>query len=230
MKRNKFIMGITVVVMIASLIMPGLVLCLLEDHHIKYGYDVSPYRFDPDHINKESILIKTIYSKYNDEKYTISTRDTFEYAQPYIEIDGTIYRNEPLIRLKELEAIGLIQNAFFKYVETNQNMISRVNEFRNENMHYEKIRISLPDDHYENAFMAFEIEKSTDKIISLKMPKKYVTCTRDVMDKYIQYLGLTQNDWVYENRSVHSSENGLEIKTEEIHHMMSITIVPYNEK
>ena len=78
--------------------------------------------------------------------------------------------------------------------------------------------------------MAFEIEKSTDKIISLKMPKKYVTCTRDVMDKYIQYLGLTQNDWVYENRSVHSSENGLEIKTEEIHHMMSITIVPYNEK
>ena len=71
-------MGITVVVMIASLIMPGLVLYLLEDHHIKYGYDVSPYRFDPDHINKESSLIKTIYSKYNDEKYTISTRDTFE--------------------------------------------------------------------------------------------------------------------------------------------------------
>ncbi len=161
-------------------------------------------------------------------KYSISTSDTYEFLTLYYEVNGQKVENEELIKLQELEKIGMIKNNFFTYLEKNESMITRISEYQSDNMNYSKIRIFLPTNDFSIAFMSFEVEHKTGKIIALKVPKEYVNIQSDVMKDYVSYLGFFENDWIYETNSIHSITNRLEIKVEDINNVISISRAPYN--
>ncbi len=226
--KNKFIIGIFTIIVIASLIIPKIALFLLEDRNIDKLYKTNANMLQANNIKNEDVLIKTIYSKYNGEKYSISTSDTYEFATLYYEIDGEKVPNKELVKLQELEKLGMIKNSLFSYLEKNKTMIARINEYQSDNMNYSKIRIFLPTNDYSIAFMSFEVEHTTGKIMALKIPKEYVNVQMDVMKDYAEYLGFSKSDWIYEKKSIKSLTNKLEIKVEDINNIISISIVPYN--
>lgn len=226
--ENKKLIGIFILVIITSLIIPKVVLYFLEENNVEEMYQVSLNMFYAKNINSENALIKTIYSKYTNEKYNISTSDEFSYTVPYYEINGKQIENKVLIKLSELESLGMIKDTFFEYIKSNENMIFRTNRFYNESINYSKIRVFLPADNYSTTVISFEVENKTAKIISLKIPREYIISTKDVMQDYVQYLDLKGNDWVYGNNSIRSVSNGIEIKIEDINNIVSISIVPYN--
>ena len=216
--KNKFVMGLFVLIVVLSLLVPKIVLSLLEDRYIEQMDHTRVL----ESIKEESVLIKTIYSKYNGEKYRVSINDTYEV------LDGETLKNEELIKLQELENVGMIQNHFFTYLVNNKSMIVRINTYQNDSMNYKKIRIFLPTNDFRVAFMSFEVEHTTGKIIALKIPKEYVDVQRDVMKDYVNYLGFSKSDWIYEANSIQSMTNRLEIKVEEINNIVSISVVPYH--
>ena len=71
------------------------------------------------------------------------------------------------------------------------------------------------------------MEDITGKIIGLKIPKEYIVIERETLEKYITYLELDSEDWVFENNSIISKLNKIEIKLENINSFISISIVPY---
>lgn len=228
MKQNKLIL-IFISIFVISLITPASILYLLEDYNIKNMHELSSIAFDNNYTVNESPIVRTVYSKYKNEKYRVTTGDRMLYAEPYTTIDGETLENDVLIKLKELEGIEMLQEVFFKDIKANKDMIERTNDFRSEKITYSKTRIFLPNDNYKNAFMSFEVENITGKIIALKAPKQYVNTTKDILESYIDYLGLKSNEWVYEENSVKSSNLKIEIKIEDINNIVSVNIVPYND-
>lgn len=228
MKQNKKIIYGFIFIFLISLIIPKFALYLLEDKNISKMYVTNSNMFATNNLKSENPIIKTIYSKYSNEKYNVTTGDNFEYADLYTEIEGEIITNNTLLKLKELEDIGMIKSTFFEYIKSNKNMISRINDFNNESITYSKTRIFLPKDDYTTAFMSFEVENRTGKIIALKIPKEYVNLKKDVMEEFLKYLGLENDTWNYESNSIKSLSNQIEIKIEDINNIYSLSIVPYN--
>ena len=107
-------------------------------------------------------------------------------------------------------------------------MITRINKYQSENIDYSKIKIFLPTNNFSVAFMSLEVENTTGKIISLKVPKEYINVNTDIIKDYVNYLGFSKNDWTYETNSSKSITNKLEIKVEDINNIISINIVPLN--
>ena len=226
--KNKFIIGLFVLIVILSLITPKIALFLLEDNRIDKIYKSNANILQESNTKDEAVLIKTIYSKYNGERYSISTSDTYEFPTLYYEVNGQKVENEELVKLQELEKIGMIKNNFFTYLEKNESMIARISEYQSDNMSYSKIRIFLPTNDFSIAFMSFEVEHKTGKIIALKVPKEYINVQSDVMKDYVSYLGFSKSDWIYETNAIKSTTNRLEIKVEDINSVISISIVPFN--
>ncbi|MDE6141464.1 MAG: hypothetical protein K2G03_02565, partial [Bacilli bacterium] len=100
MKQNKKIMYGFVFVFITSLLIPKFALYLLEDRNISNMYVTNSNMFATNNLKSENAIIKTIYSKYSNEKYKVSTGDKFEYADLYTEIEGETFTNETLVKLK----------------------------------------------------------------------------------------------------------------------------------
>ena len=115
--KNKFIIGIFILTIALSLIIPKIVLFWLEDKNIDKLYKGNANILKISTTKDESIITKTIYSKYNGEKYNISTNDTYKRPTIHYEADGKQMENEELIKLQELEKIGMINNDLFSYLE-----------------------------------------------------------------------------------------------------------------
>lgn len=228
MTQNKKIICIFGLIVLASLLIPKIALYLLEDSNINKIYITDSNMFATNNLKSENAIIRTIYSKYSNEKYKVSTGDKFEYATAYTQIEGETFTNDTLVKLKALEDIGMIKSIFFEYIKSHNNMIARINDFESESITYSKTRIFLPNDNYSTAFMSFEVENRTGKIIALKIPKEYVNSNKDVMKNYIKYLGLESDNWNYESNSIKSVSSQIEIKIEDINNIISLSIVPYN--
>lgn len=228
MKQNKKIIYGFVFVFITSFLIPKIALYLLEDNNISNMYVTNSNMFATNNLKSENAIIRTIYSKYSNEKYKVTTGDKFEYATAYTQIEGETITNDTLVKLKELEDIGMIKSIFFEYIKSHNNMIARINDFESESITYSKTRIFLPNDNYSTAFMSFEVENRTGKIIALKIPKEYINSNKDVMKSYIKYLMLESDNWNYESNSIKSVSNHIEIKIEDINNTISLSIVPYN--
>lgn len=226
--KNKLVMGIFIFFILLSLIVPKIALFLLEDNNIDKIYKSNINILKNGNINDENVLIKTIYAKYNGEKYSVKTTDTYEIPTPYYEVNGEKIKNEELVKLQELEKIGLLKKDFFTYLEKNKYMIARISAYESDNMDYSKIKVFLSSNDFKIAFMSFEVEHKTGKIIALKVPKEYVNVWQEVINNYIAYLGFSKKDWIYETNSIISLVNKLEIKVENINSIISISIVPYN--
>lgn len=225
--KNRFIIGLFFLILALSLIIPKIALFLLENHHIDKNYQSNVTILKASYTNDQAALIRTIYSKYNGEKYSISINDVYEFSTLYYEENEKRKENEELVKLQELEKIGIIQAHFFTYMEKNKTMVARINKYQGDNMNYSKIRIFLPTNDFSIAFMSFEVEQKTGKIIALKIPKEYVNFHGEVMKDYVSYLGFSKSDWLYETNSIKSKTNRLEIKIEEINDLVAISIVPY---
>jgi len=143
-------------------------------------------------------------------------------------IEGKNYVNENLAKLKELENIGLLKNDFFSFLAEHTNIITRTNRFYGENLNYSNKRLFLPSDGFKNAFMSFEIDNLSGKIIGLKIPKEYIITQEDILKSYIHYLDLTSEDWIYEKNSIFSQNKKIEIKIENINNIFSLSIIPYS--
>lgn len=228
MTQNKKIICIFGLIVLASLLIPKIALYLLEDSNISKIYITDSNMFATNNLKSENAIIRTIYSKYNNEKYKVTTEDKFEYAEIYTEIEGETFTNHTLLKLKELENIEIIKPLFFEYIKSNKDMIARINYFESESITYSKTRIFLSKDGYSTAFMSFETENRTGKIIALKIPKEYVNSNKDVMKSYIKYLGLESDNWNYESNSIKSVSSQIEVKIEDINNIISFSIVPYN--
>ena len=228
MKQNNKIICIFVFIFITSLLMPKIVLYLLEDNNMNNIYVTNSNIFNTNNLKSKNPIINTVYSKYSNVEYNVTTRDSFEYSDIYVEIEDEIIINDTLTKLKELEEIGLIKASFFEYIKSNTNIISRINDFNSESITYSKTRIFLSNDNYSNVFMSFEVEKISEKIIDLKIPKEHINSSKDVIENYIKYLGLEDGTWNYESNSIKSLYNHIEIKVEDINNLLSISIVPYN--
>lgn len=215
-------------IFLASLLIPKVTLYFLEDKAIDKMVKTTSNVFASYNSKSENAVIKTVYSKYNNEKYSISTGDRFLYTVPSKEIDGETFTNDTLVKLKELENLGILEPSFFNDISKHPNMITRTNDFKGENFTYSKNRIFLPNDNYKNAFMSFEVENITGKIIELKIPKEYLNTTKDMMESYIKYLGLNDMDWIYETNSISSRNKKIQIKIEDINNIISVNLVPYN--
>ena len=129
--------------------------------------------------------------------------------------------NENLLKLKELETIGFLKSDLFDFVASNKRVITRTNEFHGESLNYSKKRLFLSEDNFNIAFMSFEIENITNKIIAIKIPKEYIVTKKEILASYIN-----SEDWVYEKDSITSKNK--KIKIENINNFISIFIVPYS--
>ena len=93
---------------------------------------------------------------------------------------------------------------FFDFITSNKRVITRINDFHGEHLNYSKKRLFLSKDDFKVAFMSFEVENMTDKIIAIKIPKEYIITRKEILEDYINYLNLNSEDWIYESNSVSS--------------------------
>lgn len=227
MKHPKLLIGILVFTIAAVLFLPAAVLYLSEDLATDALHDRVLKLLDEKRNTSKDALISAIYAKYSDIPYTISTYDEFQYALPVYKTDENVFVNQTLKQLQQLEQIGLIKQSYFAYLAANKQMISRTNEYQGEGLHYSKVRIFLAKDQFETAVTAYEIENNSEAIISLKMPKQYVTLNQTVLQNYIDYLALAADDWVYYENAAVSKSQRIEIKAEVIHDMISVSLMPH---
>lgn len=228
MRKSRELFIIFILTAFLFLGLTKLVIVASEDGNFHYLNTVLSELME-ERINKsDNILIQTVYAKYNSSQVSISTHDSYEYPVPYYEIDGERFENETLIKLMELADIAMIKQSFFDDIKSNDSMITRTNEFCQENLHYSKTRIFLPDDNYTWAFMSFETEQSTGKIIALKIPEEYLQKDKKTIEQYIDYLNLNSEDWNYTVNSASSELKQIEIKMEDINGIVSVTLVPYH--
>lgn len=224
--KVKYVLSLFLLIVI--IFFPVLALYLLEDRNIYYLSSVSKNLLNERNISYDNSIINTIYAKYKVSKYDVSTFDEFQYSTIDKEISGEHVFNNNLLKLKELEDIGLLKKEFFLFIESNSHVITRHSVFRGESLNYSKKRLFLSNDNFSKAFMSFEVENITEKIISLKAIKEYVSFDKDVLEKYIDYLHLSGEDWIYKNNSITSKSKGIEIKIENINNFVSISIIPYS--
>ena len=228
MKKNNYLLMVCVVCFLIAVFAPTITLYFLEDKNVQYLNSVSLSMMDTGNKIYDNAIINMIYARYNNNKYNVDTTDKYDYSVPEIEIEGERYINESLVSLKELETIGFLKGDFFDFVATNKRIITRTNEFHGESLNYSKKRLFLSGDNFDIAFMSFEIENITNKIIAIKIPKEYIVTKKEILASYINYLNLNSEDWVYEKDSITSKNKKIEIKIENINNFVSISIVPYS--
>ena len=131
------------------------------------------------------------------------------------------------MKLQELKETGLIKASLFNYLQDNQEMITRTKEFHGEQMSYIRNSIYLPNDQFETAFLSYEIENVSGKVISLKLPKQYIEINQTVLTDYIAYLDLAEYDWEYHESYLLSKQLRAEIKIETIHDIAVISLIPH---
>lgn len=228
LKKNNYLVMVCVLCFLLLVFAPIITLYFLEDKNVQYLNSVSLSMMDTGNKIYDNAIINMIYARYNNNKYNVDTTDEYDYSVPEIEIDGERYINESLVRLKELESIGLLKSDFFEFLATNKQIITRTNAFYGESLNYSKKRLYIPKDNFNIAFMSFEIENITNKIIAIKIPKEYIVIKKEILEDYIHYLNLNSEDWIYENDSITSKNKKIEIKIENINNFVSISIVPYS--
>ena len=172
-------------------------------------------------------IIDVVYAKYGDQSYQIDTSDSREPAVLYYQIDNQTISNKTLMKLQELKEIGLIKASLFTYLQDNQEMITRTKEFHGEQMSYIRNSIYLPNDRFETAFLSYEIENVSGKVISLKLPKQYIEINQTVLTDYIAYLDLAEYDWEYHESYLLSKQLRAEVKIETIHDIAVISLIPH---
>lgn len=224
--KKKYLISFLVFLLI--IFSPIFVLYLLEDKNINYLNSVPASIMKKFNQESDNILINLIYSKYNETKYNVKSVDEFQHSVIEKEIQGINVINETLIKLKELEEIGLLKNDFFVYISYNDQVITRTNNFYGENFNYSNKKLFLSNDNYENAFMSFEVENITGKIIGFKILKEYVVYNKDILKNYINYLDLNSENWIFESDEIVSKSKNIKIKLENINNFISISLVPYS--
>lgn len=227
MKTNNYILIICIFVSMALVVAPIVTLYILEDKNIYYLNSVLLTMMKEQDGRSDNAILNTVYAKYNGTKYNIKTYDEYEYSVLDYEVEGKHYINENLVKLKELENIGLIKNNFFEFLASSKRIITRTNQFQGECLDYSKKRLFLSRDNFKVAFMSFEVENTTGKIISLKIPIEYMVNEAAALEQYINYLNLNSDDWIYKNHSMISKTKKIEIRVENINDLVSLSIVPY---
>ena len=226
--KNNYLLILYVICFLIALFAPTITLYFLEDKNVHYLNSVSLSMMDKDNKIYDNVIINMIYARYNNNKYNVDPADECNYSVPEIEVEGKQYINESLVSLKELESIGLLKSDFFEFLATNKRIITRTNDFHGESLNYSKKRLYIPKDNFNIAFMSFEIENITNKIIAIKIPKEYIVIKKEILENYISYLNLNSEDWIYENNSITSKNKKIEMKIENINDFISIFIVPYS--
>ena len=226
--KNNYLLILYVICFLIALFAPTITLYFLEDKNMHYLNSVSLSMMDKDNKIYDNAIINMIYARYNNNKYNVDTSDEYNYSVPEIEVEGKQYINESLVSLKELESIGLLKSDFFEFLATNKRIITRTNDFHGESLNYSKKRLYIPKDNFNIAFMSFEIENITNKIIAIKIPKEYIVIKKEILENYINYLNLNSEDWIYENNSITFKNKKIEMKIENINDFISIFIVPYS--
>ncbi len=224
---NNRIFVICIGIFIIAIFAPITTLYLLEDQNI---YDLNRIYLNKLKEGNNKVnnpIIDTIYVKYNGTNYNVSTFDEYQYSVLDKVIEGKHHRNKNLEKLKELEKIGLLKNDFFLFLASYKQIITRTNAFQSGTLSYSNKRLFIPKDNFETAFMSFEVENITGKIIGLKIPKEYIVNKKDILECYIDYLNLKSDDWIFKNNSITSKTKKVEIKIENINNLISISIVPY---
>ncbi len=227
MKKNKNILIMCLMIFVFCIFSPMIILYLLEDKNFNYLNSVSLDMMKEVNNKFDNEVIKVIYARYNETKYNVTTSDIYQYPIVDKVIDDQHIINDDLVMLKELESVGLLKNDFFVHLSTNERIITRTNKFSGDNLNYSSKRIFLSNDNFDVSFMSYEVEDITGKIIGLKIPKEYIVIERETLEKYITYLELDSEDWIFENNSIISKLNKIEIKIENINSFISISIVPY---
>lgn len=227
MKNRTILIMCGAFVFLATIFAPVITLYLLEDSNVYYLNGVTLDIMKEGTNKADNPIINTAFLKYNGTKYDVSTFDSYEYPILDKVIDGKHYINDTLSKLKELESIGLLKNDFFLFLALNDHIITRTNEFYGDTLSFSNKRLFLSNDNFETAFMSFEVENISGKIIGLKIGKDYIVNEKEVLSNYIDYLDLKSDDWIFFNNSIISKVNSIEIKIENINNLVSISIVPY---
>lgn len=226
--KNNYLLILCVICFLIAVFAPIITLYFLEDKNVQYLNSVSLSMMKEENKSYDNAIINMTYARYNNNKYNVDTTDEYDYSVPEIEIEGERYINESLMSLKELENIGLLKSDFFEFLATNKQIITRTNDFHGESLNYSKKRLYIPKDNFNTAFMSFEIENITNKIIAIKIPDYYIVTEKEILEDYINYLNLNSEDWVYEIDSITSKNKKIEIKIENINNFVSISILPYS--
>ena len=226
-RKSKMIFVIWIAVMMLSFAAPKIVLNILEDHNLENLYKPTSKLVYHD---TDNAIIKTIFTKYNnieneEDLHLSVVVDTYDIN---VNVSLSIDSNDDDLfdKILDLQNIGIIKDTLMNDFEAKERVILRINEFKIENIHYSKIRFFLSDQ-LDEAFMSYETEDKTGKIIAFKIPKKYIHRNKDLLKSYIQYLELEDDSWIYEQDRAYSTTYHIEIKIEEIHDILSLTIIPY---
>lgn len=227
MKPSKRFITLLICAVTAILLFPTIVLYIMEDINVNSLHEQVIKLLEERQNTSKHLLISAVYAKYSDSHYAITTTDELQYPLPYYQAEDSVIVNDTLLQLKQLEHIGMIKTAYFTDIATNQQMISRINEYQGDAVNYSKIRIFLSADQFQTAFTAYERENITDKIISLKIPKQYIDMNKTVLMNYIRYLDIEADDWVINDTLAVSKTRRIHIKTEVIHDLFSIAVLPH---
>ncbi len=225
MKRNIILIGIFITII--SLVLPAGILYLLEDMNTDALHDTLAAILDGKKSSSNHQFIDSVYAKYSDQSYQIDTSDSREPAVLYYQIDNQTISNQTLMKLQELKEIGLIKASLFTFLQDNREMITRTKKFHGEQMSYIRNSIYLPNDQFETAFLSYEIEHASGKVISLKLPKQYTVINQTVLRDYIAYLDLAEYDWEYHESYLLSKQLRAELKVETIQDIAVISLIPH---
>lgn len=225
MKRNIILIGIFITII--SLVLPAGILYLLEDMNTDALHDTLAAILDDKKSSSNHQFIDSVYAKYSDQSYQIDTSDSREPAVLYYQIDNQTISNQTLMKLQELKEIGLIKASLFTFLQDNREMITRTKKFHGEQMSYIRNSIYLPNDQFETAFLSYEIENASGKVISLKLPKQYTVINQTVLRDYIAYLDLAEYDWEYHESYLLSKQLRAELKVETIQDIAVISLIPH---
>lgn len=225
MKRNIILIGIFITII--SLVLPAGILYLLEDMNTDALHDTLAAILDGKKSSSNHQFIDSVYAKYSDQSYQIDTSDSREPAVLYYQIDNQTISNQTLMKLQELKEIGLIKASLFTFLQDNREMITRTKKFHGEQMSYIRNSIYLPNDQFETAFLSYEIEHASRKVISLKLPKQYTVINQTVLRDYIAYLDLAEYDWEYHESYLLSKQLRAELKVETIQDIAVISLIPH---
>ncbi len=224
--KNKTLFVVLVFIILISFIAPRIILYLLEENNLTKIYIEKQNTFKTNYIYKNNNLINAVYKKfYVDKSYV-------EHVYMPCSIDDnkssiSSIENKILDHLKDLIHIKMIHQNFISLLEK-ENFSIRITEYGDEDIRfrYDKFKVYIIEDMTEKFFMDFEVEKSTGKIISLKILKSYINTSHSVLMDYIKYLQLENNDWEYGNSSIRSESLQIQIKIENMNDFVLLTLAP----
>lgn len=224
--KNKTLFVVLVFIILISFIVPRIILYLLEENSLTKIYIEKQNTFKTNYIYKNNNLINAVYKKFYINKSYV------EYVYMPFSIDDnkssiSSIENKILDHLKDLIHIKMIHQNFISLLEK-ENFSMRITEYGDEDIRfrYDKFKVYIIEDMTKKFFMDFEVEKSTGKIISLKILKSYINTSHSVLIDYIKYLQLENNDWEYENSSIRSESLQIQIKIENMNDFVLLTLAP----